>query len=431
MKVMKLRRKLKLTKKMRNNYEFRILLKQNTTMMKSAIRIIILMVLASTVAFGQYEPKGKVSKAELALNANKLDEAKAEIDKAFEDNVKGKITTSSKNWYTRGKIYSAIFKDEGDFKDLDEDALAKAVESFNKVIELEGKENGTYTFLSSQEIQSLYNSTIDSGATAYNSGDLETALESFKTALIVKPEDSLALLYGGSVAQELDNYDEAAELYDKLIRSGNAGESVYSSIIYIYKAQKEDMDKAMEYTDMAIKQFPENKSYMQEKIYYLITSGKSKEAEQQIMSQIEAHPDDALLRFELGYLYDEKGEEDKALDAYGMAIELDPNYYDAIFNYAVIHYNKGADIIKEFNDMPLGSNYNPQAYAKKEKEYIDKAKPHFETALPYFEKAYSIKSDDVKLIEILGGVYKQLGMMEKYNEMNEKLSTLEGDEDME
>jgi len=396
--------------------------------MKTVINIFILTVLASTFAFGQYEPKGKVSKAEMALNGNKLDEAKAEVDLAFEVDNKGKVTTDAKSWYVRGNVYKAIYADTTGFSDLDDQALEKAVESYNKAIEIEGKENGTYTFMADQAMTNLYNSTIDAGATAYNNGNYEKALEEFKNSLKVQPSDSLALLYGGSVAQEVENYDAAIDLYSQLIESGKASESVYNSVIYLYKVQKEDMEKAMEINTLAMKKFPENKSYVQERIYYLITTGKTAEAEQEIKTEIEHNPDDPLLHFELGYLYDEADQDDKAAEAYEKAMELDPTYYDAIFNLAVIHYNKGADIIKEFNDMPLGSNYNPAAYAKKEKEYLDRAKPHFQTSLPYFEKAYQLKSDDVKLVEILGGVYKQLGMNDKYTEMNEKLSTLTGED---
>ena len=246
---------LKKRKMMIRNKKFRILQKQNTTMMKNAIRIIVLMLITSNLAFGQYEPKGKVTKAEMALNSGKLDEAKAEIDLAFEVDEKGKVTTNAKNWYTRGNIYKAIYLDTGQFNGLDPQALEKAVKSYNKVIEIENKENGTYTFLAHQELLNLYNSILDNGATAYNEGDLETALEKFTTCLVVRPADSLSLLYGGSVAQELEKYGVAADLYGQLIKSGKASESVYNSIIYIYKAQLQNPDKALEYTNMAIKQF--------------------------------------------------------------------------------------------------------------------------------------------------------------------------------
>jgi tetratricopeptide (TPR) repeat protein len=269
---------------------------------------------------------------------------------------------------------------------------------------------------------------VDAGAVAYQEENYDKAFEEFSNALKVQPGDSLALLYAGSVAQENGDIDNALKMYETMVEVGNAPETVYSTIIYYYKAEKDDMESAMKFNDMAIKKFPENKSFVQEKIVYLITSGKSAEAEQHLLSEIELHPDDPILYFELGYLYDEQDNDDKALEAYSKAFEVDPTYYDAIFNYAIVHYNKAADIIKAFNDKPLGSNYNAAAYAKEEKLTMDKAAVHFKAALPYLEKAYELKPDDTKLLEILGGVYNQLGMDDKYDEISKKLEALESGE---
>jgi len=391
--------------------------------MKRFALIFIFSILISPLAFSQYEPKGKVSKADLALTAGKLDEAKAEIDLAFEVNDKGKITTSAKNWYTRGNIYKAIYTNDGEYKDLDPDAIVKAAESYQKAIELEGKATGYYTVFADQEIRGLYGAAIDAGAVAYQEENLEVAFAEFSNALKVEPGDSIALLYAGSVAQELDDIDNALKLYETMVEEDVAPETVYSTIIYFYKTAKEDPETAMKYNDLAIKKFPENKTFIQEKIVYLITEGRSDEAEKQLLSEIEVHPDDPLLQFELGYLYDEQDNDEKALEAYGKAFEIDPTYYDAIFNFAIVHYNKAADIIKEFNEKPLGSNYSAAAYAKEEKATYDKAAKYFKEALPHLEKAYELKPDDVKL---MGGVYNQLGMTDKYDEVSKKLEATNG-----
>lgn len=393
--------------------------------MKKILNILVLMLFVSAFAYGQYEPKGKVPKAESALNSNKLDIAKAEIDKAFEDNNKGKITTSAKNWFVRGNVYKAIFQDSAEFKDLDSEALKKAAESYNKAIEIEDKESGYYTVFAGQELNNLYAVVLDEGAQAYQDENFEVAYRNFKRALEVKPGDSTALLYAGTAAQVAEMFDEAAEMYGKMVEQGDATESIYKSLIYIYKVPKEDPETAMTYVDKAITQFPENDDFVQEKIYYLITSGKSEEAEKELKSQIAANPDEPLLHYELGYLYDETDQDEKALEAYGKAMELDPNYYEAVFNYAAIHYNRAADILKELNNIPLGNDY--RKYEKLEKEYNQKAAEHFKKALPHLEKAYELRQNDVKLLEILGGVYNRLQMKEKADEIEEKLNTVSED----
>ncbi|MCF6342132.1 MAG: hypothetical protein L3J31_04940, partial [Bacteroidales bacterium] len=84
-------------------------------------KLIFAMLFIGTASFtyGQYVPKGKVSKAEIALGQGKLDIAKAEIDEAFKIDNKGKVTGASKNWLLKGKIYKALYLDDStSFKDL-------------------------------------------------------------------------------------------------------------------------------------------------------------------------------------------------------------------------------------------------------------------------------------------------------------------------
>ena len=52
---------------------------------------IVLFIGFATFSYGQYVPKGKTAKAEMALSQGKLDIAKAEIDEAFRVDDKGKV----------------------------------------------------------------------------------------------------------------------------------------------------------------------------------------------------------------------------------------------------------------------------------------------------------------------------------------------------
>ena len=170
--------------------------------------------------YAQYQPKGKMSKAEMAYNQNKLDEAKAECDLAFEVDNKGKVTTAGKNWYTKGRIYKAIYLDDStEYNELasNEEALKIAMESFNKVKELE-KENSTYVIFTDQEVGQLYGSIINDGAQKYNENDFAAAYEDFMTALVVSPKDTTALLYGGVSAQQGEMYDEAIGMFPAISR---------------------------------------------------------------------------------------------------------------------------------------------------------------------------------------------------------------------
>lgn len=376
-----------------------------------------------TLVYGQYEPKGKTSRAESAFNKGELDIAKAEIDEAFKVDDKGKVTESAKNWYTRGRIYKAIYLDDStDYGNLapKEEALKTAMESFNKVESME-KENSTYRIFTDQEINQLYGTIINEGAEKYNENDFEGAYNDFMTALMVNPSDTTALLYGGVSAQQAEMIDEALACFEQLAEDGNANIDTYKTMIYLYRTEKEDMEKVLETVEKALKAFPDNKELTQEKITTLIIMERVDEAKAELQTAINNEPTNPLYYYFLGYLYDFQEDADNAIEQYKKAIELNPDYYEANYNLAVVYYNKARDVLSELNNLSLDE------YRKQETAYMEKAKVYFEEALPYFEKAVEIKPDeDIQLLETLEGVYIRLQMKDKAAELEKQIKALTG-----
>jgi tetratricopeptide (TPR) repeat protein len=374
--------------------------------------------LIPALIFAQYEPKGKVTKAQAAFDQGKIDIAKAEIDKAFEDNEKGKVTTAGKNWYLRGRIYKAIFLDSGEFKALSDDALDIAVESFNKVAEME-KESSTYALFSQQEMNVLYSAVLNEGAGAYNENDFEAAYGAFMKALKIVPGDTTALLYGGVAAQQAEMIDEALVCYQGLVDGGNANVDTYKTMVYLYRSHKEDLDKVLAVTEQALEKYPDDKEFIQEKITTLILLERVDEAEAELKAAIADDPENPMLYYQLGYLYDFQEDYDAALEQYKAALEVDPQHYESNYNAGVVYYNKGAVVLKELNELSLDE------YRKNEKEYFERAKVQFEIALPYLEKAAEIKpAEDVALLETLEGIYIRLRMTDKAKEMEERIKAM-------
>jgi len=383
----------------------------------------ILFIGISTITFGQYVPKGKVTKAETALTKGELDIAKAEIDEAFKVDAKGKVSASSKNWYKRGQIYKAIYLDDStEYHELasNEEALKVAMESFNKVKEMD-KATSTYAIFVDTEINQLYGYIINNGAEKYNENEFAGAYEDFMTALEVTPGDTTALLYGAVSAQQAEMYDEALGAYQIMADNGVAKIDQYKTMIYLYRAEKEDLDKVLEVVDQALGQFPESNELIQEKITTLIIMERADEAQTELEAAIAKEPTNSLYYYFLGYLYDVKEDPDNSIKNYQKALELNPDYYEANYNIAVVYYNKAREIISELNNLSLDE------YRKKETEYAERAKVHFEESLPYFEKAAEIKPDeDIQLLETLEGVYLQLKMTEKAEALEKRVKALTG-----
>ncbi len=382
----------------------------------------VLFVGVTTITYGQYVPKGKTSKAEIALQQGKLDIAKAEIDEAFKVDNKGKVTSSSKNWYTRGKIYKSLYLDDStEFKNLGgEEALKTAIESYNKVLEMD-KETSSFVIFANQDINQLYGNVINKGAEAYNENNFKDAYQQFITALIVQPGDTTALLYGGVSAQQAEMPDEALSCFETLVENGDANLDTYKTIIFIYRTEKKDMESVLKYVDLAIEKFPENNELVQEKITTLILMEEVDRAKSELEAAISKEPTNFLYYYFLGYLYDQQGDRDGAIENYGKAVELNPEYYEANYNLGVVYYGKARDILSELNNLPLNE------FRKKEQEYVDKASEHFKESLPYFEQAAKIKPDeDVQLLETLQGVYIRLKMTDKADALEAKIKALNG-----
>ena len=386
------------------------------------IILLLIPIWLSVEAVAQYVPKGTVVRAESALNQGNLENAKAEIDLAFELNAKGKVTTVAKNWYTRGRIYSAIFQEPDKYGDLDPKALDKAIESFRKVLELE-KATGTYGMFSEQELYVLYGVAVNEGAERYQEDDFEGAYEGFQKALSVIPGDTTALLYSGVAAQQAEMFDEALASYQALADAGYANLDTYKTMVYLYRMAKNDIEMVLNATQQGLKQFPDDRELQQEEITSLILLERTGEAENRLMQAIAEDPNNPVLYYELGYLYDYQDEYEKALEQYLKALSADPNHYEANYNAGVVYYNRAAVILRELNEMPLDD------FRKKEEEYFLRAKAEFESAMPYLEKAVEVApKEDVQLLETLQGVYIRLDLDEKATALDARIQPLRNNE---
>ncbi len=371
--------------------------------------------------FGQYVPKGKVSKAQISLDQGKLDIAKAEIDKAFELDLKGKVTKAAKNWFLKGKIYKAILLDSGEFHNLDDKALDVAVESFNKVLEME-KENSSYYIFSNQEIDQIYAIVLNGGAAKYGENDFKGAYEEFMRALKIHPNDTIALLYGGVAAQQAEMIDEALVCYCSLAELGNADVDTYKTMLYLAHNVKNDYEQVLKIARDAQKQYPENEIFRQEELNALILLERDDEAEAELKKTIENNPGSATAYFQLGFLYDKQEKIELATEYYTKSVEKDPNNYEANFNAGVVFYNQGGAILKKLNNMSL------KDFNENEKKYVKDANVFFKQAVPYLEKAEELKPDeDITLLETLQGVYIRLKMDDKAEAIEKRVKAIKGE----
>ncbi len=355
-----------------------------------------------------------VRKAGTSLETGDLAEAKMLIDSAVVDSV---AQLDPKAWMTYGNVYLAIATDSTNSVEA-EDPLMKAYEGYSKVIEMEDTAS-VLGIQADQQIQQVWANAVNEGANLYSSQNYTEAIDMFNIAKMALPDDTTAYIYGGISAQQGGDMQAAADDYAYLIDELDyKSKDFYNSLIYIYLIEDKNEEKALTYLQKAQTAFPDDPEFLKREITMLINSEKYDEAGQKLTRAIDAEPDNPMLYYNQGYLYEQMGQGDQAVKSYEKSIEKDPKYFDANFNLAAYYYNEAAEILAEANNMDL------KEYQEKGEEIENQAKEYFERALPYLETSQSLEPDNQKVLSTLSTIYQQLNMNEKAEEIDTKLESM-------
>src|SRR5690606_11753099 len=162
---------------------------------------LLLFVAVSATVYAQKPVKPNLNKALNQLNEGKLDEAKANIDAAIENE---KMKVDGKTWYYRGLIYASIDTTSNEaFKSLDPNAFQVALDAFKKAEEL-SKGKGYFTQdamglpqTKEQQMSFWANTHVNKGADLYQQEEFESAAQSFEKVSQILEKDTLGHLYAG------------------------------------------------------------------------------------------------------------------------------------------------------------------------------------------------------------------------------------------
>jgi len=114
-------------------------------------------------------------------------------------------------------------------------------------------------------------------------------------------------------------------------------------------------------------------------------------------------------------LYDRLGRFEDAERSYKACIEMDPNFFDANFNLAVLYFNKAVKIYEDASKITDNTAYEK---VKTEGDNV------LLQAAPYMEKAHEIDPTDRSSLETLKTIFYRLKMTEKYQEVVDELNAL-------
>ncbi|MDW7695198.1 tetratricopeptide repeat protein [Flammeovirgaceae bacterium SG7u.111] len=428
--------------------------------------------------YGQEIKKPSEAKALAHLSKGELDLAKAHIDGYFAEPKNEKKLTKGKPWVTKGKVYAAIAtSDNSDYQKLSDNPLEVAMEAFNKVKELEKEASLVYMEVwgpplpgQNPAVDQLYAHMFEAGVNDFNSDNLEGAIANFEKALIIFPADTNSVLNIINAGYNIEDNDVVMKYAKKLIDMEYPKDFPYRVVsqlifteaqpfqekideyegdlrnLYLEVRTAEDStkvkdeasaiqtkldkatasahevyEKALEYVNTGLEKFPQSQDLRTQQINSYLKLGRDEDAISAMEQALAEKPDDKQLHFNLGVLYDRIGNLEKSAEAYKKAIELDSEYFDAVFNLGAAYYTAGNKYINEGNEfIDMMGNYTDD----KGKELHEKGKDLFTKAIPYFEKTNELKPEDRQALEVLYRLHKVLEHEDKAKAIMDQLNAL-------
>ena len=370
------------------------------------ILITFTLVLAAATTFAQ---SAKRVSAYNYMKDGEFLKAKEPIDEAITDDKTG---VDDKTWRYRGQIYTGLA--QNDYEGIDKaEAIKTAIESFEKSMELDEKEKWKQENLSG--LAQAQNMAVNMGIAAYNASEFEKSAKLFlvgeEAAANLGVVDTLALYNAGLAFEQAGDFENALVQYRKATEINYLGAKMYLYMANLYQRQ-EDTDGYLAVIQEGRKAYPEDADLIVYELNYYLQTQKFDEAKNNLLLAIEKEPDNKQLYFSLGVVYQELGNTEEAVKAYKKAIELDSEYFDAIYNLGAFYFNEGVEMNNAANEIE-----DNDAYKAKRAE----AKEEFKKGLPHLEKAHVLDPSDMGAMASLQQLYALLEMTDKYQEMKAKL----------
>ena len=343
--------------------------------------------------------------AKLYIKQKQYDKAQASLQKELQKDPK-----NDEAWYDLGTVQFTL------------NNYAAMNESFTQALALSETHKADIALYRYQSWAALYND----GVKAYNKGKdsasyYDKAIEDFRTALAMEP-DSVSTYYVTALASfAKKDFTTAVSMLSTAVQRKPAysdaarllGEAHYA--IADQKSEAKDSAavhaeylKAAEAFELAYKYDPDKP----DNIVNLVDAyEKTKQDVKALALTAEAvarDPNNKTLHYAEGVFQMKQQKYQDAIDQFKKAIDIDPEYSDAIYNCGVAYLNWGV-ALREAAVKAAEQQTKKGAKPKEDLTFKDKLKE----SLPFLEKAAQLRPDDLLLWQQLGKLYANLNMKEK------------------
>lgn len=386
-------------------------------------------------------------------NFAQLDEGIMSIDKALQN---AELAATSAGWIVKGQLYGAIIDrdftmplKDPNWKKTEYSAGLKAYEAFkiafDKALKKFEKEDALKGM--GETMANINNHGIE----LYQASEFVRAAEEMSTLLVIHdllkangketflddPEKfNTALLLNGFCNLRAGNLDVAEKAYQELIKRDPNEPNSYESL-YEINIQKNNEDAALKYLEEGVKKFPNETGLLFAQINYYLKKNKINELIEKLNQAIQLEPQNKSLYSVLGNVYDNlyqdadksgetaKADEyfEKSKGAFEKALEVDPNYGQAVYSIGQLYYNKAALITQKMNEL---SDDLSKEGLKKFNDLKKQGDELFMKALPYFKKSESLDPNDINTLIALKEIFARENQFDLSNEFKSRLEKVQG-----
>lgn len=398
-------------------------------MKKIAVLVIMCLFAVATVN----AQKKEVNKAKRQLSRGNLELALGHINLATNE---PSTMEDAATWVLKAKILLEIYKSENpEHAKITEEPLNQAFDAITKAQKFDPPKNLNILEIN-QTLLVLSESFFNAGAKNYNENEFGKASNNFVKAFNVSKAfgtTDTSTLYNAGLSAEIGGLtNEAYDIYVQVEELEYDQPYLYSSLTNITLKNK-DYENASKWIKKGRERYPDNLDLIFSEANVYLTSGNIPEARRVLALAIEKDPENANLHYAFAVNYDQMSKDslytaedrdfayNEAIKSYKKAIELKPDYFDAVYNLGALYFNEGIQFFVQADNI-LRSGYS-NANLAKSAELEEKSKTIWrDNAQPYLEEALTmIDSEDPNyeiVLRSLRELYMRTGQTEKLQETN-------------
>lgn len=419
-------------------------------------KILVLAVAVFATAGIANAQKNKVTTAYNAMQSYNREKDPADLAKAktnIDDaTVHADTKDDAKTWFYRGNVYLALFNSDftatmNGIKDVTDAGKKRSmayattptvnlIEATNAYLKAKNLDKVQVYDGIGQGLSDCYAHTQNVGIANYNQQKYAEAYPMFELAISISSSsgvtDTLNINNAAVSALNAKMYDKAIPQFKRLTEINYGKGNSWLLLAQCYHEKGDSVAYKQTIANGLIK-YPQDADLLTEDVNIKLGEGKSAEAVAQLEALTAQKKDDPELFFVVGNVYDRMANpsdkdgkpmekpknyeelHNKAAENYKKALELKPDYFDAIYNLGILYYNQSIEYYNRSNSTIADAA-----------KYSSMWEPPLKVAVEYLEKARKIDPKDMNTLQALKICYGNLGDTDNYNLMKEEIKKAQG-----